>query len=75
MTLQARWISGGKQTALCQTTLPIDENCLAVCTVVDKLSVVMVAVFGVVFLGEKLSGGNWLGIVFIGLGVVLLTLK
>ena len=42
---------------------------------VDKLSVVMVAVFGVVFLGEKLSGGNWLGIVFIGLGVVLLTLK
>jgi transporter family protein len=42
---------------------------------VDKLSVVMVAVFGVVFLGEKLSGSNWLGILFIGLGVVLLTLK
>ena len=42
---------------------------------VDKLSVVMVAVFGVVFLGEKLSGSNWLRILFIGLGVVLLTLK
>ena len=42
---------------------------------VDKLSVVMVAVFGVVFLGEKLSGSNWMEILFIGLGVVLLTLK
>ena len=42
---------------------------------VDKLSVVMVAVFGVVFLGEKLSGSNWLGILLIGLGVVLLALK
>src|SRR6266576_5374035 len=42
---------------------------------VDKLSEVMVAVFGVVFLGEKLSGSNWMGILFIGLGVVLLTLK
>ena len=35
----------------------------------------MVAVFGVVFLGEKLSGSNWMEILFIGLGVVLLTLK
>ena len=42
---------------------------------VDKLSVVLVAVFGVVFLGEKLSGRNWLGVLFIGIGVVLLALK
>jgi transporter family protein len=42
---------------------------------VDKLSVVLVAVFGVVFLGEKLSGKNWLGVLFIGFGVVLLALK
>jgi transporter family protein len=42
---------------------------------VDKLSVVLVAVFGVVFLGEKLSGKNWLGVLFIGFGVVLLAMK
>lgn len=42
---------------------------------VDKLSVVLVAVFGVVFLGEKLSGRNWIGVLFIGFGVVLLALK
>ena len=30
---------------------------------IDKLSVVLVAVFGVAFLGERLSGVNWLGIV------------
>jgi hypothetical protein len=27
-----------------------------------RLSVVLVAVFGVVFLGERLSGSNWLGV-------------
>ena len=29
---------------------------------IDKLSVVLVAVFGVIFLGERLSAPNWLGI-------------
>ena len=29
---------------------------------IDKLSVVLVAVFGVLFLGERLSGANWLGV-------------
>ncbi|HEY0146124.1 MAG TPA: EamA family transporter, partial [Methylovirgula sp.] len=29
---------------------------------VDKLSVVLVALFGVTFLGEKLSAMNWLGV-------------
>lgn len=42
---------------------------------IDKLSVVMVAVFAVVFLGEKLSVPNWLGVVLIGLGAVLVAYK
>ena len=42
---------------------------------VDKLSVVLVALFGVVFLGEKLSGANWLGVVLIAAGVILLAFK
>lgn len=39
---------------------------------VDKLSVVLVAVFGVVFLGERLSVTGWLGVALIGSGAVLL---
>jgi transporter family protein len=42
---------------------------------VDKLSVVLVAVFGVLFLGERLSGVNWLGIVLIAAGAVLVAIK
>ena len=38
---------------------------------IDKLSVVLVAIFGVIFLGEKLSGPNWLGVVLIGAGAIL----
>jgi len=38
---------------------------------IDKLSVVLVAVFGVLFLGERLSGANWLGVALIGLGAIL----
>jgi transporter family protein len=38
---------------------------------VDKLSVVLVAVFGVIFLGESLGPLAWLGIGLIGSGVVL----
>lgn len=37
----------------------------------DKLSVVLVAVIGVLFLGEKLSGANWLGVGLIAAGAVL----
>lgn len=37
----------------------------------DKLSVVLVAVIGVLFLGEKLSGPNWLGVGLIAAGAVL----
>ncbi|WP_137151032.1 EamA family transporter [Devosia sp. FKR38] len=38
---------------------------------VDKLSVVLVAIFGVIFLGEKLSAPNWLGVALIVAGAVL----
>lgn len=39
----------------------------------DKLSVVLVAVFGVLFLGERLSAFNWLGVALMATGVILLT--
>lgn len=42
---------------------------------VDKLSVVLVALFGAVFLGERMSTINWLGIALIGCGVVLVALR
>jgi transporter family protein len=38
---------------------------------IDKLSVVLVAVFGVAFLGERLSGPSWLGIALIATGSAL----
>jgi bacterial/archaeal transporter family protein len=41
----------------------------------DKLSVVLVAVFGVIFLGERLSGANWAGIALIATGAVLVAYK
>ncbi len=41
----------------------------------DKLSVVLVAVFGVLFLGERLSPANWFGVAMIAGGVVLLTTR
>lgn len=40
---------------------------------VDKLSVVLVAVFGVVFLGENLGPTGWLGVGLIALGAVLMS--
>ncbi|MBA8900926.1 EamA family transporter [Phyllobacterium sp. P30BS-XVII] len=42
---------------------------------IDKLSVVMVAIFGVAFLGERLSGLNWFGVVLIAAGVILLSFR
>ena len=38
---------------------------------IDKLSVVLVALFGVTLLGERLSAGNWLGIALIAAGALL----
>jgi transporter family protein len=42
---------------------------------IDKLSVVLVAVFAVAFLGERLSAPNWLGIILIGAGAILVAYK
>lgn len=42
---------------------------------IDKLSVVLVALFGVAFLGERLSLPNWLGVAFIGVGAILVAYK
>ncbi|MDH7794149.1 MULTISPECIES: EamA family transporter [unclassified Beijerinckia] len=42
---------------------------------VDKMSVVLVAIFAVVFLGERLSSINWLGVALIASGTVLVALK
>ena len=41
---------------------------------VDKMSVVLVAIFGVLFLGEKLSPMNWFGVAMIACGAVLVAL-
>ena len=42
---------------------------------IDKLSVVFVAVFAVLFLGERLSLPNWLGVVLISCGAVLVAYR
>jgi transporter family protein len=42
---------------------------------VDKMSVVLVAIFGVAFLGEKLSLVNWTGVLFIAAGAVLVAYR
>lgn len=41
----------------------------------DKLSVVLVAIFGASFLGEKLSAVNWAGVALIAGGAVLVALR
>jgi transporter family protein len=42
---------------------------------IDKLSVVLVAFLGVTLLGERLSPANWIGIVLIAAGAVLVGLR
>ncbi len=42
---------------------------------IDKLSVVLVAIFGVMFLGEKLSMFDWIGISLIASGAVMIALR
>lgn len=41
---------------------------------VDKLSVVLVAIFGALFLGEQLSMGSWFGVGMIAVGAVFVAL-
>ncbi|MGY3531884.1 MULTISPECIES: EamA family transporter [Bradyrhizobium] len=42
---------------------------------IDKLSVVLVALFGAVFLGERPSAYGWVGIALISAGAVLIAVK
>jgi len=42
---------------------------------VDKLSVVLVALFGAVLMGERLSLPNWLGVGFIAAGAALVAYR
>ena len=42
---------------------------------IDKLSVVLVAVFGVAFLGERLSAVNWLGVALVAAGAILVAYR
>lgn len=42
---------------------------------IDKLSVVFVAIFAVLFLGEKLNFPNWIGVCLMAAGAVLLAWK
>ncbi len=41
---------------------------------IDKLSVVLVALFGVLLLGERLDPKQWIGVVLVGCGAILLAL-
>ena len=42
---------------------------------IDKMSVVLVTIFGAVFLSEKLSVGNWVGVCLIAVGALLVAMK
>ena len=42
---------------------------------IDKLSVVLVAIFGAIFLSEKLAPQNWLGVALIAAGAILVAWK
>jgi bacterial/archaeal transporter family protein len=42
---------------------------------IDKLSLLLVAVFAVLFLGERPTAREWLGILLVGAGAVILGLK
>jgi len=42
---------------------------------VDKLSLVLVALFAFVFLGERPSSREWIGILMVGAGVLILGFK
>jgi transporter family protein len=42
---------------------------------IDKLSVVLVAIFGTIFLGENLTALNWLGVLLVAIGGILVALR
>lgn len=42
---------------------------------IDKLSVVLVAIFGVVLVGERVALHNWLGVLLIAVGIILIAAR
>jgi transporter family protein len=42
---------------------------------IDKLSIVLVAIFAVLFLGERLTAKNWLGVALVVAGALLVATK
>ena len=42
---------------------------------IDKLSVLLVAVFAFLFLGERLDAREWIGVALVGVGVVVIAFK
>lgn len=42
---------------------------------IDKLSIILVAVFAVLFLGERLTAKNWMGVALIASGALLVAAK
>lgn len=42
---------------------------------VDKFSVILVAIMGATFLGERLSGVNWAGVVLTSIGLLMVAMR
>jgi transporter family protein len=53
----------------------LDVGSAARVAAVDKLSVVMVAVMAVVFLGERLGTFSWIGVALVTAGLAVISLK
>ena len=61
--------------ALAKGATPAATDYAARVAPIDKLSVVLVAIFGVIFLGERLTAANWLGVALIGAGAILVAYR
>lgn len=44
-------------------------------TPIDKFSVILVAILGATFLGERLSGVNWAGVVLTSIGLLMVAMN
>jgi bacterial/archaeal transporter family protein len=42
---------------------------------IDKFSVILVAIMGATFLGERLSGVNWAGVVLTSIGLLMVAMR
>lgn len=42
---------------------------------IDKMSLLLIAIFALLFLGERLTTKNWIGVVFMTIGVLFLSWK